>query len=54
MNPDKIVWITEDGTWGTAPIIVLDTTEWTQEKWAELESKSDNRRELWDWAIDNS
>ena len=54
MNHDEVVWITEDGTYGTAPIIVIETWNWTPEKWAELEAKAENRHELWQFAIDNS
>ena len=37
-----VIWVSEDGSWGTAPIHTAPTNKWSDDDWAEFEEASDN------------
>lgn len=36
------LWITEDGTYGTISVLLLDTGRWTDSDWDEFEDADEN------------
>lgn len=40
----KDLWVTEDGTYGTSNIVLVDTNNWTDADWEKLEDAGDSER----------
>lgn len=38
------LWVTEDGTYGTSNIVLVDTSKWTDGDWEKLEDAGDSER----------
>lgn len=37
-------WFSEDGSYGSGVPLVIETTEWTDEDWREIDDSSDSER----------
>jgi hypothetical protein len=44
MNPEKYHWFAEDGSYGSGVTLVVDTSNWTDEDWRDIEDTSDSER----------
>jgi len=40
-NGMKDLWVSDEGTYGTNGLVLIDTENWTDEDWAELEESRD-------------
>ena len=37
----KDLWVSDEGTYGTSNVVLVDTTNWSDEDWQELEESMD-------------
>lgn len=37
----KDLWVSDEGTYGTSNLVLVDTTNWSAEDWQELEESKD-------------
>lgn len=37
----KDLWVSEEGTFGSSRLVLVDTESWTEEDWQELDESSD-------------
>tara|TARA_R110000868_G_scaffold33808_2_gene122414 strand:+ start:1079 stop:1261 length:183 start_codon:yes stop_codon:yes gene_type:complete len=37
----KDLWVSDEGTYGTSNVVLVDTTNWSAEDWQELEESKD-------------
>ena len=37
----KDLWVSDEGTYGTSNVVLVDTTNWSDEDWQELEESKD-------------
>jgi len=40
----EILWVADDGSYGSGNMVVVDTRYWTDENWADFEEASDGER----------
>lgn len=41
---ERFSWFSEDGSYGSGVPLVVETTEWTEEDWRDIDDSSDSER----------
>jgi hypothetical protein len=40
----NVMWVTDDGSYGTGEVLIIDTTNWTDAELEQVSDASDNER----------
>ena len=43
-HEQNVMWVTDDGSYGSGEVLIIDTTNWTDAEHEQLEDASDSER----------
>lgn len=43
-HEENVMWVTDDGSYGTGEVLIIDTSKWTDAELEQVSDASDNER----------
>lgn len=43
-HEQNVMWVTNDGSYGSGEVLIIDTTKWTEDELEQVSDASDNNR----------